>query len=283
MANKFTILKTRFTQNARIDRDEFAARLSDVGINPDDYMPKVRCLTDALRKAVDKRLVPFSRFFVDGMECKVLVAQAKGVKEFKLDVAVQVRGGKEVTYSPTVCSVSTYEDSAAVYLEGAASTYPDIVTELGTGGGLAVYGKENLFDSDLRRVVDKMLDGYALRIWAGVFVALGPDANARLELVKRVVGNLDDGEIKFSALSLEDSAVNREALADELGETFRERYMDIFNRCYKPGPNLEALSNELVELDAQLYTTQDVIGVEIPVGDAPTEARIALVTMQVNE
>lgn len=294
--SKMTIVKMRFSTDARMNREAFEERTArevySNGVNP--HMPRKRCASNAARKAMTKMAARYQRFYVNGDECRLITAERPQIltktKGFRIDVNLQVRPAdpsKQVFYTPNVFTydLPNRDSSHMDLIHGDAwSEYGSALREaFGNPSEILRYGEENLFDSDFRAIADSMLEGHTLKLWAGVHVVLGEEAYNRVNEVSEYLSNLDEGSVRMSKLTLEDNEVNRQALAEELAEQFIDAFKDIETRAGGPGPNIDRLNDELIDISTQLSIAQEVLECTIPCEDAKADAEMALAMLAEEE
>lgn len=278
-----TLVKARFSKDSRIDRSSFYRRLGAyIGTDQAEaVMPGTRSMSDAFRWGINHALRNHSKYIDDnGDECRVLITPLKG-KEFRVQVDIQKRAS-EVNYTSKIATLSIERNNEPIATQG---TYPtttqerDIWSLLRDAANLVDYGRNNLFETDLRRITDTLLDGKILKLWPGIYAALGEDSLAAVEQVKALLACLNAGEVRISILSLENSVDNRKALADELADEFSRAFDDINGRAGKAGPNVELLEKELSALQMKRYTAEKILGCSIPCDDSQADAEMALLAI----
>ena len=276
----FTIVKARFSKDVRIGRNRFYGALQDTyPEQAEDLFPAVRSRGDALRWGLTQALRAWQRFEHSGDQCRAIAATAKtDGRGLAIDIHVQ-RIGQDVDYSRKVCRLTVSRSGEASLDKGPDFWSYRTLTDALDPAELIDYGQSNLFDSDLRRILDTLLDGQVLRLWPGIFVALGRAQVSAVEQAQALFHAPDAGTIRFSLLSLENSQANREALADELAQEFERAYSEIETRAEGPGPNTERLTDELMALDARRSQAERILDVTIPCDDAQTSAELSVMAL----
>mgnify|MGYP003575195287 FL=1 len=275
----FAIVRASVPRVARIRRAAMQARL-DVqcgSMLAAQLMPGKRNARDALRKAISYRLRPVSTVLIDGVEYRIIAAEAKDNKAFVIDFHAQQRG-KRVDYV-AIGSLIYSERNGVTWEFGAGvhkfPMFPGSIIPQANKEVLT-FGQVTLFDSDLRRIMDGYLEAKILKLWPGVYVALQAAERQAVLEAKALMTGLDEGDVTLSLLNLEDTKANREALASELAQEFIRAFEDLEARAGKPGPNVEGLQAELESLAHRKLTAEALLGVEIPCSEPFCNAELAV-------
>lgn len=126
---------------------------------------------------------------------------------------------------------------------------------LANPGALLSFGKENLFDTDLRRVAEGLIDGF-VKVWSGTWLVLTPFQKERASKAQDCLKVLDEGFVKLKVLTLEASAENKLDLAEEVGNLLSRQAEIILEKIQSGIGDLKALDKEFHKLreEAELVT-----------------------------
>lgn len=280
-----TLVRIRVSKDALMTRNEYQARLINHNLATSteesrDMLPGVRPVTDAVRVALSYRMRNWQRWEQDGKTCKAIVASPKG-GDFAPEIHVQERDTEHVRYTSRVAKIMLTGNDAdgytPIYEEGSDhARYRNIMADLDVPT-LADFGQSNLFEQDMRRLIDGMLEGHVLKFWPGTYACLSEDDTQLLGRIQSLFSILAAGEVRIRPLVLDTGEANREAIAQELAdENLTPAFNDIATRCQKPGPNLELLEAEYMALYERRENAERLLGVAVPCDDAQEAAEAAL-------
>jgi hypothetical protein len=271
----FAIIRASVPRVGRIHRQVMRARLEEAcgQTIADALMPVDRNAKDAIRRALTYRLQPIKSLVVDRTEYKVIHAEAKEAKSLVIDVHAQQRG-QQVDYLHI--GSLRYNGHVVEWTDGPAVEHFRAVVKAVEPQTILPWGRMQLFDADLRQILNDFLEGKILRLWPGVHIALNQAEHQAVLDAKALMSDLDEGDITLSMLNLEDTKANREALATELAAEFIKAFADIETRAGKVAPNVELLQAELQAWGQRKLEAEALLGVEIPVGDAHVNAELAI-------
>lgn len=265
------LLRVSISQDARLDRTTFEARADTETMA---LVPE-RLGHHAYRVALSYRLLPWRNFQHGGADVRIDAAETKG-RHYEVKITARETRRADVQYR----HIYTLKDAGHGLIGeyGPAADDYDTLIDHGIGSAtLGDFGRENLFYTDLRKTIERHLDGRVLKLWRGVWVALSAeDVEASLAIAEQV-NPLDTGTATLRPVILDTGRANREVLAEELAtETFTPAYAELATRAGKPGPNLERLEEELNTLAERQATAERMLGVQIPAYEAQSDAEAAL-------
>lgn len=285
------LLKLTITKDARIDRNELAARLESLCdenlLDTTLYLatlPQPRSATDALRVAAADALRDFQNFTDSkGRQCKVLAARPAGAGAgVHLHINVQARDTQNVEYSTLVCKLDASKpdasDKALESTYDGQRDYPDIIDAL-YPPDLQRAGTRYLYESDLRKLLQGLLEPCTLPLWPGLWLVLTDQAVALCSRLERAC-QLPRGTVQLRMLGLDTSQVTRHALASELADNFTAQCDKLAERLEFTAPNLPAIATDYAALCEKIMLAEGILGCEIPCMERLEVFEMALITKQ---
>jgi len=247
-------------------------------------LPPMRAKTDACRAATSYTLLRYQRFYDQaGRLCKAIAKSPKNAKKKGLDIQIHIQacGDDTVEYSQLVARLYAPQASAVPELirEQAASEYAQLCADLNIAT-LVEQGQERLYDNDLRRLCDRLLEPYTVGLWTGLSLVLDDTGMAYLARVQKLCNaELSAGTITLSTLALDMSHANRKALARELAQEFDGQLSKLVERCSYTAPNVDAIMKAYELLSAKISQAEMLLGIAIPCQDSQLSAETALMSL----
>lgn len=251
-AQTITLFRTYVSTNARITVTEMRERLEEEGVDTSKLALHPRSsVKDSFRIGVRDIFQGKKTYRTPtGKESKVLITEARNAEE---DVRIEVhlrKSDRRVEYSERICSFWLKGNDA-----GFAPDSPECwvilnklgIHEIDPQKALAE-GQDCLFENDLRRLLENALVEYGVSGWTGVHFAYGTQALAKIAAFQEAVAFLPRGQVKLSALTLEDTPRNLSQIIDDLQESFRDKLRRLLSKLNEAGPNLVRIEREYHEL-----------------------------------
>jgi hypothetical protein len=145
---------------------------------------------------------------------------------------------------------------------------------------LVDHGQARLYDNDLRKICDRLLEPYTVGLWTGLSLILD---DTGLEYVKRLQRCLNRvlcaGTVTLSTLALDMSHANRQALAQELAQEFSGQLVKIVERCAYTAPNVDAIMKSYEVVAGKIAQAETLLGIAIPCQDSQLEVETALMSL----
>lgn len=283
------LLKISIEKETYAYRNLILASLTRYGICQSEseaqgLLPAVRAKTDACRAAAAYTLLRYQRFYDQaGRLCKAIAKSPKNAKKKGMDIQIHVQacGDDTVEYSQLIARLYAPHASALPELirEQAASEYAHLCIDLEIAT-LIEQGQERLYDNDLRKICDRLLEPYTVGLWTGLSLVLD---DTGLEYVQRVQklcnAELSAGTVTLSTLALDMSHANRQALARELAQEFDGQLAKIIERCAYTAPNVDAIMQAYELLSAKISQAETLLGIAIPCQDSQLSAETAIMAL----
>ena len=247
-------------------------------------LPAVRAKTDACRAAAAYTLLRYQRFYDQaGRLCKAIAKSPKNAKKKGMDIQIHVQacGDDTVEYSQLVARLYAPQASAVPELirEQAASDYAQLCADLNIAT-LVEQGQSRLYDNDLRKIMDRLLEPYTVGLWTGLSLVLDDTGMAYLARVQKLCNaELSAGTITLSTLALDMSHANRKALAQELAQEFDGQLQKIAERCSYTAPNVDAIMKAYELLSAKISQAETLLGLDIPISAAQLHVETAIMAL----
>lgn len=283
------LVRLSITKEALADRTAVHCALSTMvdAETRDSAMPAARGTTDAVRTAASYALQRWQRFEHAGQTCKAIAKATKGAKKRGLDlhIHVQATGDTSVSYSALVARLTskTASDTPFLYAEDGAAVFPAIVKALDPHM-LREHGQAHLYDNDLRKICDALLDPYAVSMWPGVSLVLTDEGVTFAHALERVLAPcLRAGSLSVSLIALDMSHANREALARDLAREWTPQLANLAERCGYTAPNVPAITREYETLAAKISQAEALLGVDVPCLEAQLTVEAALMALPEKE
>jgi hypothetical protein len=215
--------------------------------------------------------------------CKAIAKSPKNAKKKGMDIQIHVQacGDDTVEYSQLIARLYAPQASAVPELirEQAASDYAQLCADLNIAT-LVEQGQERLYDNDLRRLCDRLLEPYTVGLWTGLSLVLDDTGMAYLARVQKLCNaELSAGTITLSTLALDMSQANRQALARELAQEFDGQLSKLVERCSYTAPNVDAIMKAYELLSAKISQAEMLLGIAIPCQDSQLSAETALMSL----
>jgi len=283
------LLKISITKESYAYRNLLLASLTRYGVCQSEseaqaLLPPMRAKTDACRAATSYTLLRYQRFYDQaGRLCKAIAKSPKNAKKKGMDIQIHVQacGDDTVEYSQLIARLYAPQASAVPELirEQAASDYAQLCADLNIAT-LVEQGQERLYDNDLRRLCDRLLEPYTVGLWTGLSLVLDDTGMAYLARVQKLCNaELSAGTITLSTLALDMSQANRQALARELAQEFDGQLSKLVERCSYTAPNVDAIMKAYELLSAKISQAEMLLGIAIPCQDSQLSAETALMSL----
>jgi hypothetical protein len=246
--------------------------------------PADRSKTDAVRAAAAYALLKYQRFHDrNGRLCKAIAKSPKSATKKGMDIQIHVQACSDdtVEYSQLVARLSapTAQSTPELIREKAAEEFPDLCKDLHVKA-LREQGQDNLYDNDIRKLLEGLLDPYTVSLWKGLSLVLDETGLAYIHTLQwHCDAVLSAGKVSLSTLALDMSQANREALARELADEFATQLHKIAERCAYTAPNAKAIVTTYETLASKITQAETLLGVAIPCHDAQLAAETAIMAL----
>ena len=249
------ILKFSVTANARITREQMYLNLAASNFPGLEEIIKPRSDTDSLRTGIaealkDRKLSNFRREKTRGqqLEYKVVRCPAKtAAGEVREDFHLRERG-KQVDYKPFGSIVYAPQDStnrnSPMVLEwqerGGTDLIPaEVLRVLSDPAALLAFGRDNLFEKDLRRIADHLMEDYN-KAWRGIWFVKTQEELSKARAVKSVLeSNLASGKVALRLFKLGSDQETRENLISEMESQILEEYESLLDQMEEREDKME--------------------------------------------
>jgi hypothetical protein len=283
------LLKVTISKDSRIHREDMIIALRKHAVcsesQAQDVLPAVRSKTDAVRMAAQYVLLNYQRFDHNARTCKILAKSPRNAKTKRgldLQLNVQAIGDETVEYSEQILRVyaPNAQSTPEIILQPAASEFTRLVSALDIDT-LIYNGQHTLYDNDMRRIIDILLEPYTSNLWKGLSLVIDDTGLTYIERMQALCDTeLGAGSITLSTLALDMSHANRVALARELAtEEYIPALKILSERCGYAGPNVKAIETAYDALLGKIDQANNVLGVDIPCKDAQIDLETALMSL----
>ena len=277
------LIRISITRDATIDRTSLLDKVVNTALEKTvtDLLPS-RNTTDNIRIGLSHAADTWRKFDRHGKRCKLLITPTDGSKQLDLRIHVQARDTQNVDYSELILSLTGTATSGvtATATEAGTQLYPDIVAALSDLGALEQFGAAYLCDTDIRRLLQALLQDITLPLWPGVMLSLDADTDSRVTEVQQLVADTVTGAATCCCVSLDNTPANRVALAGELAENFTSEANNLVKRLSYPAPALKQIRRDYDALAQRCEETEKLLSVEIATWDALADLEMQLVAAE---
>lgn len=247
-------------------------------------MPAERSKTDAVRAAASYALLSYKRFEHNGRTCEVLSKSPKSDSKRGMTLQINIReiGESKISYSEEILTLSAPDahSTPEMLLSPIAVDFERLVAALNVDT-LIDRGQSTLYDNDIRKIIELLLERYTVSLWKGLSLVLDDDGLKYIKRLQRLCDSeLTHGSVTLSTLALDMSQANRTALARELGEEFCALLAKLLERAGYPAPSVKAINAEYELLSAKIDQAELLLGCEIPCTHARIDLETALMALE---
>lgn len=238
--------------------------------------------TDVVRVALAWQARKWARFTHEGQECKAMVDHTKGGKGLDVRIHVRRKDAQNVSYSDLVISIhgGIGEPIVATATETGTIRYPGLVADLGNIAALRAFGEQHLFDNDVRRLVQGLLERRVVALWQGVSLVLQESTHVAIRACEVLLRGCAAGEVTCTLLSLDKTPANRQALARELGERYETEAADLQEALAYTDPNLKRCRKLYDDLVSRVQSAEALLEVEIPCWEVLCDVEMTLTSLE---
>ena len=284
-----TLARLRVSADACLDRKVAQHELRDnLG---EKIILKEKHRNDALRVAINYKLrqIPKQRN-AKGELLEILAVETKNPEQFETVFHVRTKG-KDVDYSSLVAKLTADKD---VKTNNLIVTVPDsshpmipVLDEYVLHPTtLAMFGKDHLFDKDIRRLVETGPFGNLVKLFPGTWLTTSADQLARIQEWNTCLfaaGNFLHGEATITTLELNDTEVNRQSIASELADSFAAEFTSITERANDVAPYLPKLMKDYEDILKRMEIASNALKLPIVITDEMEDCELALMVLQSKE
>ena len=247
-------------------------------------MPAERSKTDAVRSAASYALLSYRRFDHNGRTCEVLAKSPKSdsTRGMVLQINVREIGDAKVKYSEEILTLSApnAHTTPEMILTDTAHEFERLVAALNVER-LIEQGQRTLYDNDVRKLIELLLDQYTVGLWKGLSLVIDDTGLTYIKRLQRLLDTeLDAGSVTLSTLALDMSQANRSALARELAQEFIPMLEHLTERAGYPAPSVKKILADYDALTAKLEQAEALLGCPIPCNDARMDLETALMALE---
>jgi len=228
-------------------------------------------------------LLSWRRFEHQGQDCEVLAKSPKRKKAHGLNLHIHVRlcGEDSVDYSTLIARITSENSTKTperIKAEG-ASQFPALLEAL-DAERLVSEGQFYLYDNDIRKMLDALLEPYTYSVWPGVSLVCQEAGFALAAQLENVFSTaLCNGSLSVSLIALEMSQANRQALARELTQELQTQLHKLTERCSYTAPNSKAITADYEALAEKISQAEHVLGVPLPLIEAQIQTESAIMAL----
>jgi hypothetical protein len=204
-------------------------------------------------------------FEVRGKLCKALIGASKDNNTFTIHVQERKEFG--VGYTLPVCTVEI-TSTAGLYkfYPNEKSDHLFIQNLLAPPSSspffLRDYGKDHIFETDIRATLKKYMNTCSVRLFRGVFL-FNDKSKEYIGLsqvfIPNIAHNANQGSVSLRSIALQNDEENKEQVCQTIADNLHGEINALSAKMEAPGPNIKRIETELADIESRAHMADELI------------------------